>query len=203
MPGVIISRVGNEWDQDHTFTVTLGKAWSASHIWRRGQGLARLYGKPNWRDHTACKCKRKVKRMPKVLDTKVGTRNREASASSVEWLIDGEVTSQTLMFDMLLDTEGEFYSHLVSKGLLLEDGEDYRILDSDGNETTLKSAPEKVRRLIVVEIAERLNCPTSVKVPDGGGNVAAASRNWVSFRPRIDSLFVDEAARTEYIEKNS
>jgi hypothetical protein len=129
----------------------------------------------------------------KFAEVKVGTRNREKTASQVELLFTWED---------LLDKDGPYYGPMVSKGITLEEGEDYRILDSDGAEVTLRSAPEKVRRLIVVEMAHRLNVPTSVKVPENKASIATADRNWVSFRPRIDMPFANEAARAEYVEKN-
>jgi hypothetical protein len=134
-----------------------------------------------------------LERTMKVSTEKVGRRNREKSASTVELLFD---------WDTLLDPEGDFYAGMTSKGITLEHGEDYLILDSDGNPITLKSGPEKVRRLIVIELAERLNVPTSVKVPDTGASVASDARDWVSFRPRMATPFADDKARAEYIEKN-
>jgi hypothetical protein len=131
--------------------------------------------------------------MPKIAEVKVGSRNREKSAATVELLFD---------WDTLLDPEGDFYRPMISKGLLLEEGEDYRILDAEGSVITLKSGPEKVRKLIVTELAHRLNVPTSVKVPETGAQVASNARDWVSFRPRIDSQFATDEAKTEYIEKN-
>lgn len=139
--------------------------------------------------------------MPKVAEVKVGTRNRERTATQVEFLIDGEPSNNGEFWDLLLDQDGDFYGPMVQKGLVLEEGTDYRILDSDGKEQTLKSAPEKVRSLILVEVAERLNVPTTVKVPETGSHIAANSRNWVGFRPRMDTPFEDDAARNEYIAK--
>ena len=145
--------------------------------------------------------------MPRTIETKVGARNREASATSVQWLGEddnGEVVAISIadFFEPLLDQDGDFYATMVAKGLGLDEGTDYRLMDSDGNQTTLKSGPEKVRREIVTHLARELNVPTSVKLPDGGANVAANSRNWVAFRPRMDTPFVDDAARIEYIAKN-
>ena len=171
-----------------------GLSWSKSKVWRRAQGIARTRSQPNARDHTSCTHLQGRVYMPTIATTKVGSRNREKSASIVEFLFD---------WDELLDQEGDFYSPMIAKGITLEEGEDYIISSPTGETLTLKSGPEKVRRLIVVELAERLNVPTSVKVPDSGAHIAASARNWVSFRPRMDTPFADENALVEYIEKNA
>ena len=165
---------------------------SQSDSYRHAQGLARLFGRPNTRDHTACDHDNEVI-MPRIAEVKVGSRNREKTASVVELLFD---------WSELLDTDGDFYTPMIQKGITLEEGEDYRILDSDGNVIALKSGPEKVRSLIVCELADRLNVSTSVKVPLGGASVAIGARNWVAFRPRMDAPFETSEARNEYIEKN-
>jgi hypothetical protein len=131
--------------------------------------------------------------MPRIATTKVGSRNRERSAHIVELAFS---------WDELLDKEGEYFAPMTKLGLTLEEGEDYRILDSDGNTASLKSGPEKVRRVIVCELAEKLNVPTSVKVPENGSHISASDRDWVSFRPRINTPFASMEARDEYIEKN-
>lgn len=131
--------------------------------------------------------------MPKLAKTKVEARKRGRSALVVELLFD---------WDELLDEDGDFFAPMITKGITLEEGEDYRVLDRDGNVSSLKSAPEKMRRIIVCELAERLNAPTSVKVPDNGKNVSASDRDWVSFRPRTNTPFASSERRDEYIKKN-
>ena len=210
MPKTLVTRIVPQsvWDTGHTLVVKQGRAWSQADIWNRSQGILRLYGKPNWRDHTACKCKRvKDRNMPKVMTVKVGSRNRDKSAATVAWLIEdanGDQVHSTIgeFFAPLLDTDGDFYHPMIKQGLELTEGDDYVIVDSDGAVSTMKSAPEKVRKAINVFIAETLNVPTSVKVPDTGANVSATSRNWIAFRPRVDMPFSDETARDEYIERN-
>ena len=166
---------------------------SKSDQYRKAQGLLRMYGRPNTRDHSLCDHSKERLYMPRIAEDMVGGRNREKSASRVEILFD---------WSDLLDEAGDFYTPMIRKGITLKEGEDYEILDSDGNTVQLKSAPEKVRRVIVCELAERLNVPTSVKVPETGAHVGEGTRNWVSFRPRMNTPFTDDEARNEYIEKN-
>ena len=143
--------------------------------------------------YTFCRCHTtKGQGMPRTVERKVGSRSRTRGAHSVEFLFD---------WDELLDEDGEFYSPMIAKGLELLEGEDYRVLNPEGSVAHLKSAPEKVRELINVEIAQRLNVPTSVKVPETGAGVATSSRNWVQFRPRIEQPFESIEALNEYIAK--
>lgn len=134
---------------------------------------------------------RKDGTMPKLVTEKVGSRNREKSANTIE-----------LLFDMaeILDPSGDFYDTLVSKGLELEEGEDYNVLNPDGEIVHMKSAPEKVRSVLREFFANELNVPTTVKVPPTGASQSASSRNWIRFRPRLDTPFTDDAARDEYLE---
>lgn len=184
-----------DYDTSHTLVIRKVKPSSASDIWRHKQGTLRRYGLPNGRDHTAeCMCrKRKDKSMPKIATIKVGTRNRAKSASRVEFLFD---------WAELFDTDGDYYQPMVSKGIVLTEGEDYIITDADGNPISLKSGPEKVRREVIRHVVDNLNCPVSVKVPETGQNVSTADRKWVMFRPRIDVPFTSENARAEYLDKN-
>lgn len=185
----------NDYDTSHTLVIRKVKPSSASDIWRHKQGTLRRYGLPNGRDHTAeCMCrKRKDKSMPKIATIKVGTRNRSKSASRVDFLFD---------WAELFDAEGDFYAPMISKGIVLTEGEDYRITDAEGNVISLKSGPEKVRREIIRQVVDNLNCPVSVKVPETGQNVSTSERNWVMFRPRVDVPFTSDEARNEYLEKN-
>jgi hypothetical protein len=166
---------------------------TASKRYRRSQGVLKMLGLPNTRDHSTCKHNQRTIIMPKPATTKVGSRNRERSAHIVELMFS---------WDELLDEEGEYFAPMTKLGLTLEEGEDYQILDSDGNTASLKSGPEKLRRVIVCELATRLNVPTSVKVPENGSHISASDRDWVSFRPRINTPFASVEARDEYIEKN-
>jgi len=129
--------------------------------------------------------------MPRASATKIGSRNREKSANTIELLFD---------WADILDPNGDFYDTMVSKGLELEEGEDYRVLDPSGEVTAMKSAPEKVRTVLREFFATELNVPTTVKVPDTGASTSAASRNWIAFRPRLDTPFEDDAARDEYLD---
>ena len=131
--------------------------------------------------------------MPTISQTKVGTRNREKSASVIVFGFD---------WAELLDENGDFYSPMVTSGLKLENGEDYEVHDADGIVVTMKSSAEKVGRLIKVEVATRLNMPTSVRLPKTGQQVSANDRQWVEFRPRVDTPFESNDARNEYIVKN-
>ena len=162
---------------------------SKSEQFRRAQGMAKSFGLPNTRDHSNCAHHDNGRLiMPRIAETKVGSRNREKSASVVDFLFD---------WDELLDTEGDYFAPMVKTGLILEEGEDYQILDSDGNTKVLKTGHNKVGKRIAAELAKSLNVRTSVRVPkkdEPGG--------WVSFRPRMDTPFSDEQARDEYIEKN-
>ena len=130
--------------------------------------------------------------MPRTVERKVGARNRTRGSHSIEFLFD---------WDEILEEDGEFYLAMIQKGLELLEGEDYRVLNPEGSVTHLKSAPEKVRELINIELAQRLNVPTSVKVPETGAGVATSSRNWVQFRPRVEQPFESIEALNEYIAK--
>lgn len=129
-----------------------------------------------------------------AIERKVGTRIHD-NAKKIEWLFDWD--------ELLTDENGEYYDTMLAKGLRLDLGKDYNIVDSTGNPTTLKTGSEKARKELVVTIAETLNVPTSVTLPPNGQDVSVESRSWVAFRPRVDTPFRDEAAKTEYITKNS
>jgi len=163
-------------------------------LWRAMQGKAKLNGSPNWRDHSACAHKAQGVETMQVAEIKVGSRNRDKTASVVEFMFD---------WAEILIEDGDFYDGMISHGLRLESGEDYRIVDAEGNPVTLKREPEKVAKAIKVIVASTLNCPTSAKLPEAGPHISASSRSWVSFRPRIDTLFEDDNALAEYVETNS
>ena len=123
--------------------------------------------------------------MPKLVETKVGSREGR-EGSTIEWLID---------FDELLN--GQYLTQAISKGLRLENGEDFAVVDSDGNPVTVKTTPEKVAKELKLEIAERLNRPTTVRVPKTGKDIDAKARQWVEFRPRAE--FANEDEKADYI----
>lgn len=123
--------------------------------------------------------------MPKLVETKVGSRGF-GDGASVEWLIT---------FDDLLD--GEYLTQAISKGLRLEAGEDFRVVNANGEDTELKTAAEKAAKELKLAVAERLNRPTTVRLPKTGADVDAADRQWLEFRPR--DQFADEDAKRDYI----
>ncbi len=129
--------------------------------------------------------------MPKLVTEKVGSRNREKSANTIELLFE---------FSDILNPDGDFYDTLISKGLELEEGEDYNVLNPDGEVVHMKSAPEKVRNVLREFFANELNVPTTVKVPPTGASQSASSRSWIRFRPRLDTPFETPEARAEYLE---
>lgn len=128
---------------------------------------------------------RMVELMPKAVEKKVGAREGR-SATTVEWLIS---------FDELLS--GEYLTQAIRSGLRLEAGEDFEIVNDDGEVVVVKTAPEKVAKVLKLEIAERLNRPTTVRVPLTGKGVRPEDRQWVEFRPRAE--FASEEERNEYI----
>lgn len=130
---------------------------------------------------------RMVELMPKAVDKKVGSREGR-SAATVEWLIS---------FDELLS--GEYLAQAIRSGLRLEAGEDFNIVNDDGEVELVKTAPEKVAKILKLEIAERLNRPTTVRIPPTGKDVKAEDRQWVEFRPRAE--FASDEERYEYISR--
>ena len=72
---------------------------SKSEQYRRAQGMAKSFGLPNTRDHSNCAHHDNGRLiMPRIAEQKVGSRNREKSASVVNFLFD---------WDELLDTNGD------------------------------------------------------------------------------------------------
>ena len=128
---------------------------------------------------------RMVDTMPKAVEKKVGSREGRSS-TTVEWLIS---------FDELLS--GEYLAQAIRSGLRLEAGEDFNIVNDDGEVELVKTAPEKVAKVLKLEIAERLNRPTTVRIPPTGKDVRAEDRQWVEFRPR--DKFASDAEKNEYI----
>ena len=128
---------------------------------------------------------RMVETMPKAVEKKVGSREGRSS-TTVEWLIS---------FDELLS--GEYLSQAIRSGLRLEAGEDFEIVNDEGESVVVKTAPEKVAKVLKLEIAERLNRPTTVRIPPTGKDVRPEDRQWVEYRPRAE--FASEEERNDYI----
>lgn len=129
----------------------------------------------------------KVDTMPKAVAKKVGSREGR-SGTNVEWLIS---------FDELLS--GEYLAQAIRSGLRLEAGEDFEIVNDDGESVVVKTAPEKVSKILKLEIAERLNRPTTVRIPPTGKDVKAEDRQWLEFRPRAE--FANDDDKYDYISK--
>lgn len=141
-----------------------------------------MFGEPNTRDHSACKHPITGRvTMPRIAETVPGSRNK--SSKVIELLFS---------FSDLLSEDGNFYDVMVTKGIGLVEGDDYRILDKDGNVTQLKTANVKVGAIMVRVIAEQLNVPTTVRATSGS--------SWIEFRPNMSSPFADDTARREYLE---
>lgn len=128
---------------------------------------------------------RMVDTMPKAVEKKVGSREGR-SATTVEWLIS---------FDELLS--GEYLSQAIRSGLRLEAGEDFNIVNDEGEVELVKTAPEKVAKALKLEIAERLNRPTTVRIPPTGKDIRPEERQWVEYRPRAE--FASEEEKNDYI----
>jgi len=174
--------------------VRQGKSWSMSKRFRYQQGILKRQGLLSTRHCEWCLQgvhKERIGTMPKLVEDKVGSRNREKSANTIELLFEWED---------ILNPDGDFYDTLMNKGLELEEGEDYNVLTPDGEITHMKSAPEKVRNVLREFFANELNVPTTVKVPPTGASQSASSRNWIRFRPRLDTPFESPEAKDEYLE---
>lgn len=206
MPVSLNGRVGAFIDHRASkLKVSNVRPYSPSTLWRLHQGHLRTWEYPNWRDHTSCNClhrdeynhvvkahneserlRKREESMPKLVETKVGSRPGRGDGSTIEWLVT---------FDELLN--GQFLTQAISKGLRLEVGEDFRVVDNDGNDVVIKTAAEKVARELKLAVAERLNRPTTIRVPKTGSEIAATDRQWIEFRPR--DKFETDTERDEYV----
>lgn len=140
--------------------------------------------------------------MPKTATIKPGSKNRSATAHDVQFLSldgSGDQVTRDDWFGEIIDPDGEWFSLAKSRGLEINVDDDYLIVDGDGETVTLKSAAQLVRKVLRREIAERLNVPVTVSVPDKKNGRPDGQ---VTFLIRMDEPFADEAERQEYLSKS-